>query len=305
MNAIWELKDVDNYFVKYNVKSKIRTVTSNIKFTLSLFMPFEDLPSIKKKMVIQALKEENRINDLGEYVFSFDHFSPNILPKSAWENILHRRAYPENVKFGQQEIESFKRVIKKIKALEKKISINGYRKSKPMLIRYFPDGRIVIDGGHHRLQAIRNLIHEKKLNPLIKIPCLIMCRKGDFHYKKFNFKGLIDHSYQLDDLIAGRPIMFKESFRGFIDINFTFLKKNELIPHKHSFLYMKRVNNGIYIDIPFSGFRDMKYMPIIMEYLHKRAKNMNIIAIENIDKTINLSINVMKENHLINEIKPR
>jgi len=301
----WKKKDVEAYFEKNNAKAKVRTIFSKMKIDISTAKPFEDLTPIKKRIVVQAFKEEDRLNDLEEYIFLFENMNTKVLPKSYWENILNQQIYPDNIKFNQQQIENFKRVIKKIKTIENNIIKIGYKMNKPILIRYFEDEKIGIDGGHHRLQAIRNLIQNKKLNPSAKIPCLIILRKKDFNYKKINFKGIIDYSHQLDDLIAGRDYTkYKEIFKGFIHIEFVFLI-NHIFRYKYVFLYIKRINNDIYVDFGISSIRYKQYVPIVLEFINKKAKSMNIIVVESIDKEFNVLLNKMKEKHLIREIKKR
>lgn len=252
-----------------------------------------------------ALKEERRQEEIEDYLYFFKRLSPDILPKSYWENILSQTSYPENKKFTHEEIEGLKRVIAKIRAIERDILSQGYRRFKPILVMYSHDQKILLDGGHHRLQAVRNLIQKKKLPIQYKIPCLVFIKKSDFSYMKLKYKGLFDYSYRVDDIIAGREYSKNtETFKGLINVRFRFMDKQCEFARSSMFLYIKRINDAIYIEFPISSLKEFNHVYIILSFLKKKSKR-NIIVKETPDKKFNQFLKKMKDKKLIDEIKVR
>jgi hypothetical protein len=276
----WTLKDIEKYYRKHNTLAKIRKAVVEIKFDTSKFKSFEDLTLSKQSIVEKSLSTEKRIGDIERFVYWFTKISTNKLGISHWEDYLRYVSFPEDKKFKQEEIESIKKPIKKIKALEYEIYKKGYNKNKPIMLQYYPDGnRVFINGGHHRLQAVRNLINNKKLPSNFNIPCLVKIWKKDFNYRKINYKGIIDYSFKLDLMINKKNYKrYEEDPYGLgktreVSIEFHFNKYGKYVN-----LYMNRIGNVIYVKFPlFILFKKKKEkIPIVVEFINKKIKRKNI-----------------------------
>jgi hypothetical protein len=96
--------------------------------------------------------------------------------------------------------------------LENLIKENGFDGNSPILLSAWTDNRIVLDGGHHRVQALRNLINEGFLSREFKIPAIMRFRKKWFYYQK---KGvnlpLNDYSRNIDELRKLKKVKLDQS----------------------------------------------------------------------------------------------
>jgi len=172
-------------------KSKIREkVTTEVAYNVALSKPIEALSDDELAIILDAFRSEGYEASIEEFTYYFDSVSVDDLPISYWEK--DERAY------------------RTIENLEQLMLQNGYDAKYPILLSPLDDlteehvegyGRVVIDGGHHRLQAVRDLIAEGKLSQDFKIPCLFRFRKDWFQYqRKEAILPLLDYSNNWDQL---------------------------------------------------------------------------------------------------------
>ncbi len=264
----WNKIQVNKYFEKHNGKSKNKNVLIPYKLNKSKIKSFNDYNNDKKSIIYNSFKSENRIHDIDDYVYIFTNIAINKLPISYWENYLNYNIYSDNKIFNNDEIYSIQNIVKKIKLLEVNILKNGYNKNKPLLLRYFTDGKIGVNGGHHRLQALRNLKRNKKIKYNL-ISCIISIRKKEIKYKRINFNGLNDYSYWLDYILNKEKIQYFDNSNkignGFIYINFYFNRHN-------IHLYIKRIKNNLYIKKAlYIKKDDEKLILIIFKFLESKG----------------------------------
>ena len=171
-------------WAKAQLQSKI-TLFVPVNFSTSL--PFETLSLEKQAVVEEAFKSEGISDMIQNYTYDFVTCTEDQLPASYWENPVSKASFIDPVK-----------TITKIETLEKKIQQEGFNPQFPLLLTGMSEGRVGVDGGHHRLQAVRNLIEKNLLDRNFSIPCLIRYHKDWFNYRntKLHFPGFWDVDYK-------------------------------------------------------------------------------------------------------------
>jgi len=142
---------------------------------------FESLFPLEKKIVEMAFKGEKRENDIQFHVFLFMSIHPDDLPASAWgknDGGVHDQ---------------------KIAQLADIIERNGYSPQKPVLLFAVPrdadHAEASVEGGQHRLQAVRDLSEAGGISRAFKIPCIIcfhFCEKIVADINTNGIKSVID-----------------------------------------------------------------------------------------------------------------
>jgi len=232
-------------------KSKNRQkITEDLIFSIQKFKPFEDF-SLKSQEIIktQLLAEgEERVED---YLFQFLECYPDILPVSYWE-----------------EKEPG---LKDIMRLEKVITEQGFDSKFPILLTAWDEKRVVVDGGHHRLQAVRNLINEAKLPKRFQVPCLLRALKKNFNYKKKNLPFPIEDYHYILDLL-------KSTHQNQDQLIYIVIEKNTI------WLWLKYVNESdtLYIThlIHLHQLLDLKpeLVSILIKFLQSKYPNIKIVS---------------------------
>jgi hypothetical protein len=121
----------------------------------------DDLEPWKQDIVHRAMSSEHREGEIPFHVFLFTSARPDGLPPSAWERPSTGAACHAT----------------KIAHLAGVIDRDGYSRKKPLLLFGIPvdkeRARVSVEGGHHRLQAVRDLMRDKKLPATFKLPCIV------------------------------------------------------------------------------------------------------------------------------------
>ena len=148
---------------------------------------FESLSPPEKKIVEAALEEEHREADIPFHVFLFSSIRPDDLPASAWEK--------HDAGGHGRKIDQLYDIIKRC----------GYSRRKPVLLFAVPDGddraEATVEGGHHRLQAVRDLARDGVISRSFKIPCIICFHFAEKIAADINAGGIQN---AVDELENGR-----------------------------------------------------------------------------------------------------
>jgi hypothetical protein len=122
-----------------------------------------------ERVGIYSTQLKERASQNIHYITKVD---PQLLPSTYLERFWQH--------IGNATQEMYENEIKRVEELIKKILKNGYDETKPVWVidKLFtskepPIRQILLDGGHHRLQSIRQMIFKKLLPKDFKIPTLI------------------------------------------------------------------------------------------------------------------------------------
>jgi hypothetical protein len=153
------LNNLKSYVESNYARSEIRGVFTKLNLGFSNAKPYEfylDKDEKNREIILRTLEDENvELSFLERYLFLFREINLNKLPKSAWENIFSRIV-------GIERNEALFHM-KKIADLENSIEKEGFNKDYPIYLRLSNNGiDYMVDGGHHRLQSLRNLIKKGK-----------------------------------------------------------------------------------------------------------------------------------------------
>ena len=158
------------------VKSENQPIMPPLNVSPKKFKEFHQFPNHQQIIIMDTLKAENKEVFRDQFVYFFGSFNEKLLPSTYLENFyVHRPT---------AEFKQYKREMHIVMRLMQKLLKEGYDQMKPILIKEsywerFDDRRIVLDGGQHRLQAIREIIYNRIPNNYeiiqgFKIPTLIM-----------------------------------------------------------------------------------------------------------------------------------
>lgn len=176
-SILQETKGKPNFFWKS--KNSWRMPSKNLNLDYNDFRPYKwyliHQPNIAK-IIYTTLKEENKAERFyfEMYYFFLTKTKPKFLPSTFLEIYWEQRP-------TLTELEWYWDQVKKVNTLAKNILEQGYDQTKPIwcvdaLYEYrdeVPARYIVLDGGHHRLQAVRQLIYKKQLLETFEIPVLV------------------------------------------------------------------------------------------------------------------------------------
>jgi hypothetical protein len=144
------------------------------------FVSYDKFSESKRKVIYNTMKNEGFKPDVfkrrGD--FRFDELYHHQLPRSHFEGKY--TGFNEQLKRKDYQITSIDlaRHLYAVYYLERSILKEGFKKNKPVLLRLFWDDsgkwRLDLQGGNHRLQAMRNLMFRGKISKKTKIPVLIV-----------------------------------------------------------------------------------------------------------------------------------
>ena len=139
---------------------------------------YDELNPEEHTIAFKELEAEERDMEAGSSAFLFVDISPGKLPPSFFESpdMYVPASYPNILR--EKIIEEHRA---KIHALEASIQKKGYERNCPVMLFAVPARDMnqpsksiaCLEGGMHRLQAVRNLIGKGIISPAFKLPCLI------------------------------------------------------------------------------------------------------------------------------------
>jgi hypothetical protein len=139
--------------------------------------PFSSFPKSKREIIRHALRKEAIPEDLirNGYKYRFEKFKVEDLPRTYQEE-----TYGTYVNFVEMDV--LQKIVTydlyKVHLLEKSIRKSGYKSNKPIMVKmevsHQGTNYIHVLGGHHRLQALRNLDFYHEIPKRFKVPCIIM-----------------------------------------------------------------------------------------------------------------------------------
>jgi hypothetical protein len=126
------------------------------------------LNNVERSAAERALSSESNIYDEREdYRYCFLDLTVDEMPPSFWEQYYYEDDW---------EMKDVAYHIYKIYRLERSILHEGIHDGELIILKVlFADygDMIAIDGGNHRVQAIRNLVHYKDIPASTTIPCMV------------------------------------------------------------------------------------------------------------------------------------
>lgn len=224
------LELVKQEFRKVTAPSKIRRGYAPQKFHFQESRPIEDFPAVERKIIYLQLVEEAGEKYIEDYTYLFTSLSPDDLPISAWEQPWER--------YAGINPQSLLPILGEIREVQDLIEKEGFKAKYPLLLTAYSRGDFAVDGGHHRLQAVRNLIAAGKLPVDFKVPCVVRFSKRDFEYRKVNFRELLDYSVKLSDFLANPE-------DGEYDFRFSF-------PRDFAYAYLEK--HGLNLRVKIEAF---------------------------------------------------
>lgn len=131
-------------------------------------LPFAQYGSNQQEKIFKQLKSENSQCDIETKSFVFHTLAPNILPITSIEYDL----YDPHIR-----IEDIETDFKKVDQIASRITQKGFDSAYPIVSVYAdqPFPSLNLYGGHHRLQAVRNLMHQKQLPSNTTVPVIVVC----------------------------------------------------------------------------------------------------------------------------------
>jgi len=148
-----------------------------IRALLSKASDFKSFTGEKRKMIAETFESEFSLLELGEYKFTIGSSSISFLPATIYEERLakHLNVLVEG---NEASTGTFEEIVQ----LEASIKSSGYNTRYPVLVEVHPltsgDLELLLKGGNHRVQAVRNLIMQGHLPSSFKIPTIFVFDKG-------------------------------------------------------------------------------------------------------------------------------
>lgn len=142
---------------------------------------FDALTPAQQAIVLDQLRAEGSADTLNDYTYTFTTFKASELPSTDWERtattfIDHELGRDRSGHGNWGSPRHFPKHYNIIVGLEKAILKDGFSKDAPVLVGCLrpneDTGRIGLNGGNHRVQAVRNLIKAGKLPEGFKIPAI-------------------------------------------------------------------------------------------------------------------------------------
>jgi hypothetical protein len=181
-------RKIKNHFA-WAARRLSTTYTPKISEIFTQARPYDQWPPEVQAIIMNQLKSEGEGVALmvDKDVYGFGMFTEAELAGSYWEERARDfvdKYIGSGKKFfaNQDAMEAMPRHYNKIIQIEKMIKERGYDPAQPLMIECFPQGgkdpaSFFQMGGHHRLQAIRNLIKAGNLPKDFQFPVLCTFQK--------------------------------------------------------------------------------------------------------------------------------
>lgn len=268
---------INDNFGKSEIQDFNVLIDDIIRKELSDFRPFEKLSiSEKTKVLGQFIPESivSTINGLEEFLFYFIKIPMNRITKSHWENFEHKPNMSDS---------DIRYHVNKIIKLENRILKQGFDDKQPILLELNKELEYKVNGGHHRIQAVRNLIKAGVYSDDFQIPCLIYIDKKTYRqfifYKKIEFEHIFDYSFLLDSIIIDKSefISFSAYFKYWFDFEDE-LKLTIQIDDRNRFFIIIPIIELHTIEEDYIDFREKFIEAILLIHTLTQRKNIRLIG---------------------------
>jgi len=208
--------------------------------------PFEDLDPWQQRYLIsqamdpniEAARTPEEANEqVAAYTYTFQKIPLGEFPVSYWEKAAGDLVARVEHDLIDDETRYLAVQVQRIYDLQHLIDRDGFDTKQPIVVAGFAhdDEKFGIDNGHHRIQALRNLVRLGKIKPNVKVPVVIRFSKDIHEYGRINYRGLTDVHHNL-----GRVLADAHWPQTVVTVPFTFGKRHG--ERKTLYTYMLRIS---------------------------------------------------------------
>ena len=171
----------------YTDKRGVYAESDRIESLFKSAKPFNAWPPQTQAIIMEQLKAEHRDRHVDDFVYAFGTFKESEFGASYWESWALEYIdvyYYKKYKYTETSETMHDHYIK-VKKLMRLIKQNGFDYTQPLMINCLPawmdrPSKFWQSGGHHRLQAIRNLIKAGELQKSFRFPVLCCFEKREW-----------------------------------------------------------------------------------------------------------------------------
>lgn len=247
--------------------------------------PFADLEPWQQRYILsQAMdpnvessrNSEEAHQEVAEYTYAFATIPLDKFPVSYWERHAGQLVIRVDDEMFDDETRYLAIQIQRVFDLQLKIEKEGFDRKQPIVVLGIASNgnpRFAVDNGHHRLQALRNLVKAGKIRSTMRVPVVIRYRKDIHGYGQSLYRGITDVHHLLKTILGDKH--WPETV---VTIPFTFGRGAN---GKTLITYMKRLDaNRISIETAMPLAREPKISMLrdAIAYIRRQRPGIQVVS---------------------------